>query len=106
MVKLPRPTLDILRMFKDSESITPSQIYEKFPQYDRKDVKYSLRRIREKGIIVRIPNLFDMRRVYYRIATKDEFLDSSSDLKPSEIEFYEKLMNGDFLDQEIELEEG
>ena len=104
MVKLPKPTLDILKMFKDQESITPTQIYEKFPQYEKKDIKYALRRIREKGIIVRIPNLFDMRRVYYRIATKDEFLDSASDMKPQEIEFYESLMNGDFLSNEVELE--
>lgn len=91
---MPKPTFDILKLFSDEESFTPSQLQEKLPQFEKKDIKYALRRLREKGVIVRIPNLFDMRRVYYRLATHDEFIDQTSELKLNEITFYQSLMEG------------
>ncbi len=93
MVKLPKPTNEILKLFKNQESLTPSQINISLPQFERKDIKYALRRLREKGIIVRIPNLFDMRRVYYRVATQDEFTEVSEGLKVNEIEFYQSILD-------------
>lgn len=93
MVKLPKPTNEILKLFKNQDSLTPSQINTSLPVFERKDIKYALRRLREKGIIVRIPNLFDMRRVYYRVATQDEFTEMSEDLKINEVEFYQSILD-------------
>ena len=93
MVKLPKPTNEILKLFKNQDSLTPSQINTALPNFERKDIKYSLRRLREKGIIVRIPNLFDMRRVYYRVATQDEFSEMSEELKLNEVEFYQSILD-------------
>ena len=63
------------------------------PHFEKKDIKYALRRLREKGIIVRVPNLFDMRRVYYRVATQDEFQEVSVHMKSNEVEFYQAIMD-------------
>lgn len=93
LVKLPKPTNEILELFKTQESLTPSQINASLPHFEKKDIKYALRRLREKGIIVRVPNLFDMRRVYYRVATQDEFQSVSVGMKTSEIEFYQAIMD-------------
>lgn len=93
MVKLPKPTNEILDLFKEQESLTPNQINTSLPHFERKDIKYALRRLREKGIIVRVPNLFDMRRVYYRVATQDEFQSVSISMKSNEIEFYQAIMD-------------
>ncbi|MHA2504496.1 MAG: winged helix DNA-binding protein, partial [Candidatus Kariarchaeaceae archaeon] len=57
----------ILKLLADeSENMTPGQIIRKLKQFSKKDVKYSIRRLREKGLIKVIPNLMDMRRVFYR----------------------------------------
>ncbi|OLS27807.1 MAG: hypothetical protein HeimC2_10000 [Candidatus Heimdallarchaeota archaeon LC_2] len=93
MVKLPKPTNEILKLFNNQDSLTPSQINISLPHFERKDIKYALRRLREKGIIVRIPNLFDMRRVYYRVATQDEFSEVAEGLKINEVEFYQSLLD-------------
>ena len=93
MLKLPKPTNEILDLFKHQESLTPNQINTALPHFDTKDIKYASRRLREKGIIVRVPNLFDMRRVYYRVATQDEFQEVSVSMKSNEIEFYQTIMD-------------
>ena len=93
MVKLPKPTNEILELFKSQESLTPNQINSALPHFEKKDIKYALRRLREKGIIVRVPNLFDMRRVYYRVATQDEFQEVSISMKSNEVEFYQAIMD-------------
>jgi predicted transcriptional regulator len=106
MVKLPKPTNEILDLFKNQESLTPKQISSALTHFEKKDIKYALRRLREKGIIVRVPNLFDMRRVYYRVATQDEFQSVSVDMNSHEIEFFQAIMDNLLfaLPREIEAE--
>lgn len=94
MAKIPLPTLQILQMLKQEETLTPKHIQEKLPEYSPKDIKYALRRLREKSIIKRIPNLIDMRRVFYRLSTVDEFNYSLSVLKPGEYNFYLSIISG------------
>lgn len=93
MVKLPKPTNEILELFKNQESLTPKQISSALTHFEKKDIKYALRRLREKGIIVRVPNLFDMRRVYYRVATQDEFQAVSVSMNAHEVEFFQAIMD-------------
>ncbi len=88
MIKIPRPTKQILEFIKVQEITTPEQIQRHCIGFNSKDIKYALRRLREKGIIKKIPNLGDMRRVFYRIANVDEFSESLLGLKPNETNFF------------------
>ncbi len=92
MLKLPLPTTQILQLLRQEETMTPKQIQESLPQFTAKDIKYALRRLREKGIIKKIPNLVDMRRVFYRLSTLDEFAESALNLKTIEYNFYLSLL--------------
>lgn len=101
MVKFPKPTAKILELLLDENTLTPDQIYETLPEFLKKDIKYSLRRLREKGVIKKLPNLHDMRRVYYRLATLDEFATSLSKLKDDELEIYKSIIRGEYVDVEL-----
>lgn len=96
MVKIPTPTFEILNLLADtSAEMTPSQIQKALPTFSPKDTKYALRRLREKGVIKQIPNLLDMRRVYYRLATPDELNESAELMKEEELELYVSAMEGE-----------
>ncbi|MDH5644771.1 MAG: hypothetical protein OEZ01_02120, partial [Candidatus Heimdallarchaeota archaeon] len=45
---------------------------------------YAIRRLREKGIVKKIPNLLDMRRVFYRLATYSEIMEENPELNEEE----------------------
>jgi len=98
MVKIPKPTLSILKLLRDQDLLTPTQIQRSLPMYQAKDIKYAIRRLREKGIIVKIPDLTDMRKVMYRIATIDEY--NYEKLRPQELEFYKPIIENNY-NQEI-----
>ncbi|MCY3413890.1 MAG: helix-turn-helix transcriptional regulator [Candidatus Heimdallarchaeota archaeon] len=94
-MKLPRPTNEILSLMSNNASpMTPSDIRAALPHYSAKDIKYALRRLREKGIIRQKPNLLDMRRVYYRLINPDEISEIMSVLSPDEIETFTPLFTG------------
>ncbi|MHA2251421.1 MAG: MarR family transcriptional regulator [Candidatus Kariarchaeaceae archaeon] len=94
MPKIPLPTFQILQMLKADETLTPKQIQIELLDYSPKDIKYALRRLREKGVIKKIPNLVDMRRVFYRLATIDELSESVSLMKLEEYQFYLTIITG------------
>lgn len=95
MGKLPKPTVEILRiMVKNGEPMTPSQIQKSLSHYTSKDIKYALRRLREKKIIRQRPNLLDMRRVYYRLITPDEVHEVLNVLSPEEMKSFTPLFTG------------
>ena len=75
---------------EESENMTPGQIIRKLGTFSRKDVKYSIRRLREKGLIRVIPNLMDMRRVFYRLASPSE-VEGSARIKDIEWEIFHSL---------------
>ncbi len=94
MVKLPGPTLKVLDLLNKKGSLTPNQIQADIPEFKPKDIKYALRRLREKGVLIKIPNLIDMRRVYYRLASQDEFLNALSKIKSEELKLYQDVIGG------------
>ena len=54
----------------------------------RDDIRYILRRLREKGIVASSQNLSDMRSVNYRLISYGEFLDLRAKLTDEEIRFF------------------
>ena len=72
MTEITEINLQIMHLLKNGDSMTPKQIINLLPNFIVKDVKYSIRRLREKGLIRVIPNLLDMRRVFYRLSTPNE----------------------------------
>lgn len=92
LIKLPQVTDELLRLFKDKKSLTQTEITKSIPNAELKDIKYALRRLREKGVIKRVPNLKDMRRIYYQVATRDEFIMSSHILTNEEISFFQEIL--------------
>ncbi|OLS21744.1 MAG: hypothetical protein HeimC2_32480 [Candidatus Heimdallarchaeota archaeon LC_2] len=97
LFKLTQIADELLRLFKVKKSLTQTEITKSFPNAELKDIKYALRRLREKGVIKRLPNLKDMRRVYYQVATRDEFIKSSNILTNEEISFFQEIL-GDLFD--------
>ena len=92
MAKLPKPTEEILElMATNGEPMTPAQIQKSLKRYNTKDIKYALRRLREKKIIRQMPNLLDMRRVYYRLITRDEINEVLAGLSEDELQVYSPL---------------
>ncbi len=94
-MKLPKPTIEILDlMARNGSPMTPSQIQKSIGKYSAKDIKYALRRLREKKIIRQRPNLMDMRRVYYRLITRDEVGEIISDLSEDEVRIFSPIFTG------------
>ncbi|MDH5402488.1 MAG: hypothetical protein OEZ01_00460 [Candidatus Heimdallarchaeota archaeon] len=80
--------IEILRLLQQNDSMYPDQLFKILYIYTQKDIKYAIRKLREKGLIYKIPNLIDMRRVYYRISTRDEFSRIANRLNLEEISLY------------------
>ena len=74
------------------------------PNYSKKDTKYSIRRLREKGLIKVIPNLMDMRRVFYRLAEPAEVKEEGTHIKDVEMQLYQEI-SGSVITQNTTLEE-
>ncbi len=102
MPKIPAPTQDILHLLAiHQEPLTLKQIQSQLQEYPLKDVKYALRRLREKGIIKSESNLLDMRRVFYRIATNDEISMVINNLKREELELYLSIIESPVINDEV-----
>jgi repressor of nif and glnA expression len=72
---LPEPALEIIALLakENSGSLSSKEISKLLNDaYPNKAIKYALRRLLENKVIYRVPNLLDMRSVYYRLATQDE----------------------------------
>ncbi|OLS21644.1 MAG: hypothetical protein HeimC2_32740 [Candidatus Heimdallarchaeota archaeon LC_2] len=93
MYTLSRVTDEVLSLFKNQRPWTQEEISSSLPNSQIKDVKYSLRQLRRKGIITQTPNILDMRRVFYRISTQDEFYESCKNMNSVEIRFYQSILN-------------
>lgn len=92
MVEVTEINIEIMRILGASgESMTPSQIIKRLPKYNKKDIKYSIRRLREKGLIRVIPNLLDMRRVFYRLSTAEEIDVNTNRIKDIEMKVFREL---------------
>ena len=96
LFKLPPVTVELLQLFKVKKSLTQTEITKSIPNAELKDIKYALRRLREKGVIKRVPNLKDMRKVYYQVATRDEFIKSSHLLTNEEISLFQEILRDSF----------
>ena len=92
LFKLPQVVDELLRLFIVQKSLTQNEISTSIPNAQLKDIKYAIRKLRDKGVLKRDPNLKDMRRVYYRVATKDEFIKSSHNMTVEEKSYYEKTL--------------
>lgn len=94
-MKLPKPTIEILElMATNGTPMTPTQIQKSIGKYSAKDIKYALRRLREKKIIRQRPNLLDMRRVYYRLITRDEISEILPELSEDEVKVFTPIFTG------------
>ena len=85
--------LKILRLLGEGDSKTPSQIIVKLPEHSKKDIKYSIRRLREKGLIKVIPNLLDMRRVFYQLSEPTEVSFEGVKVKQEGLSLFMELSN-------------
>lgn len=88
--------IKIMRLLGENETMTPGDIIKSLPQYTKKDVKYSIRRLREKGLIKVIPNLLDMRRVFYRLASPDE-IKPKSNIKEQELNEFLSIVGSSYV---------
>ncbi|RMG32009.1 MAG: hypothetical protein D6732_13945 [Methanobacteriota archaeon] len=80
---LPYPALEILKLLAKHGSLTAKEIQDYLgPEIEQKAIKYALRRLLENKVIYRVPNLLDMRSVYYRTATREELSELANDLSP------------------------
>lgn len=71
---LPSPALEIVEMLAHEDSLSAKEIGKRLGgKFDSKSIKYALRRLLENRIIYRIPNLMDMRSVFYRVAIEEEY---------------------------------
>jgi hypothetical protein len=98
MFKLPQAAYEILTLFNDQKSWKQDEITDALKNFKVKDIKYALKKLKKKGIITRIPNLSDMRRAFYRVATVDEFYDTSKTMKPEEMNYCKQIL-ATYLDQ-------
>ncbi|MCH8907920.1 MAG: hypothetical protein IH840_12600 [Candidatus Heimdallarchaeota archaeon] len=83
----------ILIEFNKTSNITIDYLTDKLSNHSKDDIKYRLRRLREKGMIRRRPNVIDMRRVFYRLATLEEYYASNSSLSDFELRLFEEISN-------------
>ncbi|OLS27259.1 MAG: hypothetical protein HeimC2_12510, partial [Candidatus Heimdallarchaeota archaeon LC_2] len=81
MRKAPRYTNEILELLKTQGPLTVGQIKASLPLIEMKNIKYALRCLKNKGIIIRKPNLLDMRKAVYRITTQDEYFEITKEIK-------------------------
>ncbi len=80
--------------------MTPKQIEDALPHVNKDQTRYALRRLIESKIIRRIPNLLDMRSVYFRIATEQEI----EEIKPNLSRRIQKLISDAVSDANMVLE--
>lgn len=66
-VKLPEAAIPLLRYLQDNGSKSQKDLIEALGLPIR-TVRYSIRRLLEKKLIDKVPNLSDMRSVYYKIS--------------------------------------
>ena len=72
---LPTPALEILDLLANESIVSSKDIEVHFSNvYERNTIKYAIRRLLKSKLIYRVPNLLDMRSVFYRIATQNEIL--------------------------------
>ncbi len=73
--KLPKDSLPLLKFIENNGPLSQKSILEslKFPI---RKLRYLLNRLVEDGILRRIPNLNDMRSVYYDLSIDNNFLES------------------------------
>ena len=81
MRNAPISTNEILELLKTQGPLTVGQIKASLPLIEMKNIKYVLRYLKNKGIIIRKPNLLDMRRAVYRITTQDEYFEITKEIK-------------------------
>ena len=71
ITRLPEPSREIMVLLIQEGILSPKEIEEHIDApFDA--IRYALRRLIESGIIKRVPNLLDMRSVYYRMSTETE----------------------------------
>lgn len=80
-------------MFQGQNDWTLPEIVIVLPEFQIKNIQYWLNQLHKKGVIVKIPNLLDMRRVQYRIATQQEFEARSAHLQLDEIIFCQSILD-------------
>jgi len=81
---LPSPAIEIISLIKKEGTLSSRDILECFKdKHQEKAVKYAIRRLLENKLIHRVPNLLDMRSVYYRLATPDELSEIRSSISES-----------------------
>ena len=65
--RLPEKSIPLLRFLEQNGPKTQRELIDTLDLPTR-TVRYSIRRLLERGLILKIPNLRDMRSVYYNIS--------------------------------------
>jgi DNA-binding transcriptional ArsR family regulator len=63
---IPKSALVLLAHLDEKEPMAPRQMSKRF-NIPLRTVSFALKRLRENKLIVRVPNLFDMRQPLYRV---------------------------------------
>lgn len=68
---LPNSSLVIAKMLSEGENLSIEDIRNR-SELNNKQVRYGIKRLRNAGLIISIPDLLDMRTVKYRLANSEE----------------------------------
>lgn len=66
-IRLPEKSIPLLRFLEEHGPRTQRDLIESL-NLPTRTVRYSIRRLLERGLIKKVPNLRDMRSVYYHIS--------------------------------------
>ncbi|MHA2098602.1 MAG: winged helix DNA-binding protein [Candidatus Kariarchaeaceae archaeon] len=66
-VRLPEKAIPLLRFLEEHGPKTQRELIEAL-NLPTRTVRYSIRRLLERGLIMKVPNLKDMRSVFYHIS--------------------------------------
>lgn len=78
-------SIEVLAIFLKESILSLDDIAYLIADVKQTEIKYGIRRLREAGLIVKIPNMKDMRRVVYRLAEPDEIHSGLEFIKKSQI---------------------
>ncbi|MDH5402487.1 MAG: BlaI/MecI/CopY family transcriptional regulator [Candidatus Heimdallarchaeota archaeon] len=73
--RLPPSGIEVMTVLNEHDSLTIKEIGNKLPDFNERTLRYAIRRLLENKVVVTVPNLSDMRRVYYRAVIPNNQLD-------------------------------
>lgn len=80
----------ILKEFNETPRISTHYLLEKLAKHSKQKIQSRLRRLLKNGMIKPVPNVTDMRRVFYRLATLEEYYSTNSNVSDDELRLLQK----------------